>query len=180
MTTATLEHGHYDPERWLSACLAAFDGYVTASAEMAQAAAERAFGRRFTIHPFRPLEHFTACLLTPDRRTVTGGQAWGEWAIVPLAEVGSWTLQPVLFRWMGAAIGSPGWIRIAAFKDAETARAAIRPLTLAGRAEGTAAPTWVKPDGLADLGATERVLLAAGMMPGRIGPSPLRVYAWRR
>lgn len=177
---ATLEHGHYDPERWLSACLAAADGFVEASPEMAQAAAEHAFGRRFTIHPFRPLEHFTACLLTPDRVQVTGGQVYGAWAIVPLSEPGCWTLRPVLFRWVGSAIGSPGWVRVAAFAEAETAKAAVRPLHLAGRAEGRASPTWLRPDGLADLGAVERVLLAAGMMPGRIGASPLRVYAWRR
>lgn len=177
--TATLEHGHYDPARWLAACLAEPDGFVPASPEMAQAAAEHAFGRSFTIHPFRPLEHFTACLLTPDRVRVTGGQVWGAWAIVPLAEPGTWTLRPTLFRWLGPAIGSPGWVRVAAFSDAATAKAAVRPLHLAGKAEGCPKPTWLRPDGLADLPAVERVLLAAGLIPGRIGASPLRIYAWR-
>lgn len=175
MTTA-LDHGRFDAERWLSACLAAADGRVEASPEIAQAAAEQAFGRRFTIHPFRPEDHFAAVLVAPDRRTVTGGQARGPFAIVPMCEPGGWPLRPVLWRWMGPEIGSPGWVRCAAFMEASIAVKGARALHLAGGDR----PAWLKPDGLADVGAVERVLMAAGMLPGRIGASPLRVYASRR
>jgi hypothetical protein len=178
--TAFAEHGHFDAARWLAACLADPDGFVPASAEMAQLAAEHAYGRRFTIHPFRPPEHFTAGLLTVDRQRVTGGQIYASWAIVPTPEAGAPGLVPVLRKWMGPAIGSPGWVRVAGFLDTAAAKAGLRALHIAGRREGGGPPDWMRPDGTADVGAVERVLMAEGMMPGRLGASATRVYAWRR
>lgn len=174
--SATFDLQRFDAVRWLRDCLADPDGRVAATPAMAQLAAEHAFGRRFTIQPFQPEPHFQAVLLTPDRRMVTGGQARGPFAIVPTCEPGSYALRPVLWRWMGPDFGSPGWVRVAAFVSAAAAVSGARLL----HAAGGLTPTWLRPDGLVDLAAADRVLVAGKMQPGRIGPSPLRVYAWRR
>jgi hypothetical protein len=165
----------FDAARWLRACLSAADGRVGVAPVLARLAAEMAFGRVFVAGAFVPEPHFEAVLLAPDRRTLMGGQARGPFAIVPTVEPGCVTLRPVLWRWMGPDFGSPGWVRVAAFLDAATAVHGARLLHIAGGVS----PSWIRPDGLVDLAAAERVLVAGRMQPGRIGPSPLRVYAWR-
>jgi hypothetical protein len=166
----------FDSAHWLAACLSAVDGRVIVAPVLARIAAELAFGRAFAAGPFLPEPHFEAVLLTPDRRMVMGGQARGPFAILPTVEPGSVTLRPVLWRWMGPDFGSPGWVRVAAFVTAATAVAGARLL----HGAGGLTPTWIGANGFVDLAAAERVLVAGGMQPGRIGPSPLRVYAWRR
>jgi hypothetical protein len=165
----------FDADRWLRECLSAADGRVVVPPLLARLAAELAFGRVFVAGSFAPEPGFLAVLVAPDRRTVMGAQARGPFAIVPTVEPGAVMLRPVLWRWMGPDFGSPGWVRVAAFLNAPTAVAGARLL----HGAGGLTPTWIGANGLVDLAAAERVLVAGGMQPGRIGPSPLRVYAHR-
>lgn len=165
----------FDADLWLARIRTAEGRRVLCPPALAQAAAEHCYGRVLTVHAYMPEWHFSACLLAPDGERVTGGQARGPWAIVPEPDAATGRLVPILWHQDGPAGCATGaWCRVAAFRAAAEAKQAAVALHMAGA-------DWRRDGGrgLADTAAVERLLMAKGLAPGRLGASPLRVYGWR-